>query len=102
MTRRAFQARYVFPVAGPPIPEGVVVLDGPQIAAVGERPANCDVEHLGNVAILPGLINAHTHLDLSDVSQPLGEPGMGMADWIRLVIAHRIGQSREWQSFRRR
>ena len=41
------------------------------------------------MAILPGLVNAHTHLELSDVSTPLGQPGMGLVDWIRLVIGHR-------------
>ncbi len=38
------------------------------------------------MAILPGLVNAHTHLEFSRLSRPLGEPGMGFADWIRLVI----------------
>ncbi len=44
------------------------------------------MEDLGNVAILPGLVNAHAHLEFSDLSEPLGEPGMGFVDWIRLVI----------------
>jgi cytosine/adenosine deaminase-related metal-dependent hydrolase len=41
------------------------------------------------VAILPGLINAHTHLEFSHLESPLGTPGMEFADWIRLVVEHR-------------
>ena len=51
--------------------------------------ADGDVHDLGDVALLPGLVNAHTHLEFSYLKQPLGEPGMRLADWIRLVIAER-------------
>ena len=58
------QARYVFPVEGAPIEDGCVTIDGPRIGWVGpakERPGDLD---LGNVAIVPGFVNAHTHLEL--------------------------------------
>jgi cytosine/adenosine deaminase-related metal-dependent hydrolase len=44
---------------------------------------------LGNVAILPGLVNAHTHLEFSDLPHPLGAPGIDFVKWVRLVIASR-------------
>ncbi len=69
-----------------------MTLCGPRIVAVG-RQAGGDLEDLGNVAILPGLVNAHTHLELSDLDAPLGTPGMGLVDWIGLVIAHRQRRS---------
>jgi cytosine/adenosine deaminase-related metal-dependent hydrolase len=87
----ALKARWVFPVAAAPIPDGVVTLDGERIIDVGDAPAgNVPVEDLGSVALLPGLVNAHSHLDLSHLAQPLGEPGVGFVDWIRLVIEHRL------------
>ena len=85
---RSLRARYVFTGLGPPIAGGTVTLCGPRIVAVG-REARGDLEDLGNAAILPGLVNAHTHLELSDLDAPLGTPGMGLVDWIGLVIAHR-------------
>src|SRR5207249_7958082 len=57
--------RWVFPVAQPPLEGGIVTIRGGRIAAVekrGSRAADVDV---GNAAILPGFVNAHTHLDLS-------------------------------------
>jgi len=89
----ALRARFVFPVVGPPIAYGVVTMRGATIVSVGADALDCPVEDLGNVAILPGLINAHTHLEFSDLPQPLGSAGMTLPEWIRHVIAHRRAQA---------
>lgn len=91
----AFKARYVFPVDSAPLAEASVVVERARIAAVGRDVAASQTIDLGNVAILPGLVNAHTHLEFSDLTEPLGELGMGFADWIRLVIDYRFGMSGE-------
>jgi len=87
--RRALKARWVFPVSGEPIPDAAVTIEDGRIAAVGMPAPGAPVEDLGNVAILPGLVNAHTHLEFSDLAAPLGRPGMSLVDWIREVIAFR-------------
>jgi cytosine/adenosine deaminase-related metal-dependent hydrolase len=81
--------RVIFPVDRPPIHHGFVTLEGERIVSVGTKPEASQVTDLGSVALLPGLVNAHTHLEFSSLPQPLGVPGMPLPDWIRLVIAER-------------
>jgi cytosine/adenosine deaminase-related metal-dependent hydrolase len=86
---RALKARYVFPVAGEPIADGRVTIRGERIVAVGcDSPAGT-IEDFGNAAILPGLVNAHTHLEFSDLAGPLGKPRMPLAEWIGEVVRFR-------------
>jgi aminodeoxyfutalosine deaminase len=90
------QARYVFPVEGEPIEDGCVRIEGPRIGWVGsakERSADVD---LGNVAITPGFVNAHTHLELSPL-EGNGRPGAVVDElsWLRRVIEQRRGGSED-------
>jgi cytosine/adenosine deaminase-related metal-dependent hydrolase len=81
-------ARWVFPVAAPPLERGIVVIAGDRIAAIephGTRTADYD---LGNAAILPGLVNAHTHLDLSGAAGETPPTGVFTA-WLREIISYR-------------
>jgi cytosine/adenosine deaminase-related metal-dependent hydrolase len=84
-------ARWIFPVAGPPLERGVIVIDGDRIVAVEPVAGRADLD-LGNVAILPGLVNAHVHLDLSGFREPV-QPGRDFPAWLRQVIDHRRGTS---------
>jgi len=90
--RLALRARYVFPIDQPPLADGVVVVRGDRIEAIGPASQIPADEDLGNVALLPGFANAHTHLDLSDA---LGKcpPSHDFVAWLRQVIAHRRSQT---------
>ena len=85
-----FTARSVFPVSGPPLARGTVTVEGDRITAVrphGERTADTD---FGNAAIIPGLVNAHTHLDLSAARGAVPPtPADQFTDWLRAVVAFR-------------
>jgi 5-methylthioadenosine/S-adenosylhomocysteine deaminase len=62
-----YHARWVVPVRGAPILDGTVAEAGGRIAYVGPRvnaPAG-EARELGDAVLLPGLINAHTHLELT-------------------------------------
>ena len=90
----ALQARWVLPIESPPIAGGFVTIENERIVAVGKRPDNgASVEDLGDVVLMPGLVNAHTHLEFSQCAEPLGQPGMSLPEWIQLVIASRRQQS---------
>src|SRR4051812_9768288 len=93
MARWTVKARWVFPVSGPPISDGIVTIDGERIVAVDSGVQSADVD-LGNVAILPGLVNAHTHLDLSGM-RGLAPPSPDFTGWLRQVIAHRRSRTVE-------
>jgi cytosine/adenosine deaminase-related metal-dependent hydrolase len=88
------RARWVLPIASPPIDEGWVAIDGGRIVAVGaerrlsSRPASRADVDLGRVALLPGLVNAHTHLELAwlEGCVPASER---FTDWVRELIALR-------------
>jgi cytosine/adenosine deaminase-related metal-dependent hydrolase len=90
MDARTLSARWVFPVAGPPLPDGTVTVRGDRIEAVDPAGVRTPDERLGNVAIIPGLVNAHTHLDLSGARGrvPPTDPDH-FTDWLRGVIAFR-------------
>ena len=87
------KARYVFPVTAAPIRDGAMAIQDGRIVAVGRSIAitsdAASLVDLGNVALLPGLINAHTHLEFSDLPAPLGTPGIGLVDWIGRLMEYR-------------
>jgi cytosine/adenosine deaminase-related metal-dependent hydrolase len=84
----SLRATVVFPVDLPPIENGVVVIEGERIVSVGKS-AEGEEPDLGDVALFPGFVNAHTHLEFSHLRQPLGQAGMRLVDWTRLVIGER-------------
>lgn len=96
-----YRAAWVCPVDQPPIKNGcVLVVDG-LIAAVEpfseslDLPPACRTVDLGVAAIVPGLVNAHTHLEFSQLEQPLGQPGIKFTDWVRLVVGQRTAANQD-------
>ncbi len=87
----AYRAKWVIPVCSNPIRDGVVEITNGRVTAVLNDGKYSDaVIDLGESAILPALVNAHTHLEFSDLAEPLGEPGIEFADWILAVVGYRI------------
>ncbi|MGB8852553.1 MAG: amidohydrolase family protein [Pirellulales bacterium] len=82
------QARHLVPIAAPPIDGGWLRIERGHIVAMGKgRPPGPTVD-LGDAIILPGLVNAHTHLEFSTVAHPLTADG-GLPAWISRVVALR-------------
>lgn len=87
--RRVLRARVVMPVARPPIDDGAVLVHGSRIEAVGRMdelaiPPGTPVEDLGGVILLPGLVNAHCHLDYTDMAGMV-PASRQFTDWIKSI-----------------
>ena len=85
------RARIVLPIARPPIEDGAVLISGRRIVAVGAWPelaaaAGNRVVDLGESVLLPGLVNAHCHLDYTDMAGKIPPP-KNFADWIQAIVA---------------
>jgi len=93
---RTYSARWVFPVSGPPIENGRITIRDDKIEFVGPPESRAADEHLGNVAIIPGLVNAHTHLDLSGARGliPPTDPDH-FTQWLNGVITYRRSRTEE-------
>jgi cytosine/adenosine deaminase-related metal-dependent hydrolase len=86
MTR--YRAAWVLPIDRAPIKDGVVTVDDGKVIAVGSALAQSADRDLGDVAILPGLINAHTHLELSWMRGRV-PPASTFTDWVKTLFAIR-------------
>ena len=101
MALTLYTARYLLPIAAPPIEDGALLVADGRILAVGSRPALYRTSaggkqtDFGDAVLMPPMVNAHTHLELS--SFPAWATAAGEAeapedfvDWIlRLVRVRR-------------
>ncbi|HEY1582560.1 MAG TPA: hypothetical protein VGF73_05635, partial [Chthoniobacterales bacterium] len=82
------RAKTVVTLDGPPLDDGAVAITGDRIAAVAPfaelRVRGGEITDLGEVVLLPGLINAHCHLDFTAL-RGLIAPQRSFADWIRQI-----------------
>jgi 5-methylthioadenosine/S-adenosylhomocysteine deaminase len=102
MPARRLSAEWVYPVTAQPITLGAVLVgeDG-RILAVGRdaevpRPPGVPVEHFPDAILMPGLVNAHTHLELTGLSGQVDEPRFDA--WIRSVRS--LKEMRSVEDFR--
>jgi cytosine/adenosine deaminase-related metal-dependent hydrolase len=87
-----FRAAWVCPVSRPPIRDGWVAVADGHIAGVGgpaDQPAI--TRDLGATAVIPGLVNAHTHLELSWLRGRVPPAGT-FVDWIKQLFVTRGGR----------
>ena len=82
----AHLARWVLPVSGPPIEYRAVVTANGRVEQVGGAAQvlagfTASVQEHGEGAILPGLVNCHTHLEFSALESVI-PPQERWEDWL--------------------
>jgi aminodeoxyfutalosine deaminase len=92
------RAAWVIPIVSPPIRDGWVAVENGRVAAVGGPDSQPPVESnrvddrsSEATAILPGLVNAHTHLELSWMrGAPSIQRARSMPAWVAKLLALRL------------
>ena len=96
-----YSARWLLPVGSPRIEDGALAIDGSTIVAVGPRGEivsafpNSPIEDFGQAAILPGLINAHSHLELTSMRGFLEREESDFFAWLRKLTTARLAMTAE-------
>jgi len=82
------RARHIVPMPGVGLAGAWLRIRRGRVASLGTGPAKAACVELDDCIIVPGLVNAHTHLEFSDLDAPL--PGhAGLPAWIAQVVALR-------------
>ena len=93
---RTLGARWIFPGTSPPISDGRITIADGRIVRVGGAESAFPVDlDLGDVAIVPGFVNAHTHLELGPIPWEEATGPENEVEWLGRVIRSRYDLSRE-------
>src|ERR1043166_5216003 len=91
-----YAASWVLPAVSPPIPNGAIAIEGSKIESVGYRTSSiqkypeANVKTFDNCAIIPGLVNAHSHLELTAMRGYLEKEETDFFAWLRKLTIARL------------
>jgi cytosine/adenosine deaminase-related metal-dependent hydrolase len=91
-----YSARWVLPITAPVIEHGAVAVEGTRIVGVGPRQAllsrfpEATVEDFNEAAILPGFVNAHSHLELTAMRGFLEDVEGDFSIWLKKLTVARL------------
>ncbi|MFZ0747945.1 MAG: amidohydrolase family protein, partial [Pyrinomonadaceae bacterium] len=94
-----YSARWVLPIASAPIENGAVAVDGETIAGVGARDdvitrfPHAVAADFGTSVLLPGLVNAHSHLELTVMRGFLESEATDFFAWLRKLTVARMSMT---------
>jgi len=75
---------------GRPLENHWINITDEKVESLSKNPAYSPTQHLGEHSLLlPAAINAHTHLELSQLESPLDVPSRSMSDWVAALLAFR-------------
>jgi len=96
-----YSSRWVLPIISPMIENGAIAFEGSHIIAVGARTEivsrfpEADTEDFGDAAILPGFVNAHSHLELTVMRGFLEREENDFSAWLRKLTLARLAMTAE-------
>jgi cytosine/adenosine deaminase-related metal-dependent hydrolase len=91
-----YSARWILPVASTAIENGAVAVEGSLIIGVGARDElttrfpETPVRDFGEAAILPGLVNTHSHLELTAMRGYLEHEAGDFSAWLKKLTIARL------------
>jgi 5-methylthioadenosine/S-adenosylhomocysteine deaminase len=91
-----YGARWVLPISSVAISEGAVAVEDERIVAVDRRSTLAPkfpealIDDFGEAAIVPGLINAHSHLELTAMRGFLDSEEVDFSAWLRKLTLARL------------
>jgi aminodeoxyfutalosine deaminase len=87
------RSAWLLPITAPPIRDGLVAVSDGRVAWLGRRgdpgAPDAPLRDLGEGVLLPGLVNAHCHLELSHLARTLPATPGGFVAWVERVVASR-------------
>lgn len=96
-----YSARWVLPISSPAIEQGAIAVRGTRIVAVGARAQligrfpHATLRDLGNAAVLPGLVNVHSHAELTLMRGWLEACETDFFSWLRRITVARLEKLRD-------
>jgi aminodeoxyfutalosine deaminase len=88
MSTTVLSADWIVPVTSPPLRGGTVTVQNERIVAVEPHGQSKPSQTFEGYALLPALVNAHTHLDLTGAAG-LFPPRQPITDWLKQVVGYR-------------
>lgn len=91
-----YRARWVLPISAAPILEGAIVVQGEHIAAVGRYAdlvtsfPEAPIRDFGEAVIIPGLVNTHSHLELTAMRGFMEAEESDFFAWLRKLTIARL------------
>jgi 5-methylthioadenosine/S-adenosylhomocysteine deaminase len=93
---KLYCARWILPIASPAIENGAVAVEGSRIVGVGTRDelssqfVEAQVRDFDEAAIMPGLVNAHSHLELTAMRGYLEREEGDFPAWLKKLTIARL------------
>ncbi|MFN3330430.1 MAG: amidohydrolase family protein [Pyrinomonadaceae bacterium] len=106
MRKILLTADYVLPITSSPIEKGAVLIEGDKIKAVGRQDefrfdenfllnGEVEIKDFGQSVLMPGFVNAHSHLELTIMRNMLGAVEDNFLKWLLTLAKIRRNLSEE-------